>query len=85
MKFFAIPVLLAGVAQAINFLNDIPVDGYYKAGTDFVLEWTPEARTDTFQLIISTFLKDPILTNPNQGQFPIYDFKTINVVLDRSC
>ncbi|KAI1767153.1 hypothetical protein GGR53DRAFT_144779 [Hypoxylon sp. FL1150] len=84
MKSFTIPALLIGVAQAIVFLNDIPVDAYYDVGTDFVLEWEPEDTTDTFQLTISTFLKDPILVNPDQSSFPIYDYKDIKVVLDEA-
>lgn len=82
MKLLAIPALLAGVAQAIQFLNDIPVGAYYDPGTEFVLEWKPEDRTDTFQLTITSFLTDPILVNPGQSQFPVYDFKEMDIVLD---
>ncbi|KAI4862593.1 hypothetical protein F4820DRAFT_16978 [Hypoxylon rubiginosum] len=84
MKLLAIPALLAGVAQAIQFLNDIPVGAYYDPGTEFVLEWKPEDRTDTFQLTITSFLTDPILVNPGQSQFPVYDFKEMDIVLDEA-
>ncbi|XXH04043.1 hypothetical protein Hte_010454 [Hypoxylon texense] len=81
MKFLAISALLAGAAQAIQFLNDIPVGAYYSPGTEFVLEWEPEDRTDTFQLTIASFLTTPIITNPGQSQFPEYDFKVEGIVL----
>ncbi|KAI1781481.1 hypothetical protein F4818DRAFT_399121 [Hypoxylon cercidicola] len=81
MKLLTIPALLAGAAQAIQFLNDIPVDAYYAVGTPFVLEWVPEDRTDTFQLTVSTYLSEPILLNPNQSQFPEYDWKFENIIL----
>jgi hypothetical protein len=82
-KLLAIPALLAGVVQGLQFLNDIPVDGYYEEGTEFVLEWIPETRTDTFELTLDTFLSTPVYVGPGSWWTgPIYDFMTVSVVLD---
>ncbi|KAI0485431.1 hypothetical protein F4859DRAFT_470960 [Xylaria cf. heliscus] len=83
IKLLALPALLAGVAQAVQFTNDIPVDALYKEGTNFVLTWAPETRTDTFNLTINSFLADPILVShdgPLGG--PIYDYKDKEIVLN---
>ncbi|KAF2972914.1 hypothetical protein GQX73_g552 [Xylaria multiplex] len=84
MKLLATSALLAGAAQAIKFLNDIPVDAFYNEGSEFVLEWEPEARTDTFHLTIGSFLTEPILVSPNGGPLgsPIYDYQLKDIVLD---
>ncbi|KAI1119237.1 hypothetical protein F5Y14DRAFT_397124 [Nemania sp. NC0429] len=85
MKLAAIPALLAGAAQALDFTNKIPVDAAYTIGSNFVLKWTPEARTDTFILQITSFLETPILVSPSGGPLgsPIYDYKSQTIVLDR--
>jgi hypothetical protein len=84
IKLLAIPALLAGVAQAFQFMNDIPVDAFYEEGTGFVFEWAPETRTDTFNLTIDSFLAEPILVSPNGGPLgsPLYDYQGKDVVLD---
>ncbi|KAI0445080.1 hypothetical protein F4803DRAFT_509348 [Xylaria telfairii] len=83
MRLVAIPAFLAGVAKGINFLNDIPVNAYYEQGTNFVLEWEPEDREDTFKLTLDTFLSNPILVNPGSGWIPpTYDYMTVTTVLD---
>jgi hypothetical protein len=79
----AIPaVLLAGVAQgSITWLNIPPVDAYYEVGTEFVLEWEPQTRTDTFALTLSSYLTNPIYIGPGSGPFPvpITDSKNIDL------
>ncbi|KAI1757624.1 hypothetical protein F4782DRAFT_546730 [Xylaria castorea] len=84
MKLLAIPVLLAGAAQAFQFLNDIPVDANYKEGSDFVIEWEPENRTDTFRLELYTFLVNPIYVGPPPSPWegPVYDSNDTTTVLD---
>ncbi|RYC58488.1 hypothetical protein CHU98_g7711 [Xylaria longipes] len=83
MKLLAVPALLAGVANGLQWLNDIPLDAYYEPGTEFVLEWTPEDRTDTFRLMVDTFLTTPIIVPPPPGvRPPAYDFKTVNIYVD---
>ncbi|KAI0903517.1 hypothetical protein F4824DRAFT_498158 [Ustulina deusta] len=84
MKLLAIPSLLAGVAQAFQFLNDIPVDGYYNEGSDFVIEWKPQDRNDTFRLELYTFLVDPIYVGPSPYPWggPIYNYNDTTTVLD---
>lgn len=83
IKLLALPALLAGAAQALHFTNDIPVDAYYQVGTDFVLTWSPETRTDTFNLTVDSFLANPILVSPNGGPLgsPVYDYKGKEIVL----
>ncbi|KAI3319641.1 hypothetical protein HD806DRAFT_508638 [Xylariaceae sp. AK1471] len=86
MKFLIISALLATAAQAVDlaFLNDIPVDGNYTIGTDFVLEWKPynAAATDTFQLQLSAWNNtvSGYYPGPFGSQLPAYD--TIEIVLD---
>ncbi|KAI1113296.1 hypothetical protein F5Y14DRAFT_225134 [Nemania sp. NC0429] len=82
--FVAVPALLAGAAHAIHFTNDIPVDAFYEVGTEFVLMWDKETRTDTFNLTIGAFLGEPILVCSGCGPLggPIYDYKDIDIVLD---
>ncbi|KAI1737139.1 hypothetical protein F4680DRAFT_451233 [Xylaria scruposa] len=84
MKFLALSALLAGAAQAIHFTNDIPVGAVYKVGTEFVLTWSPETRTDTFNLTLSSGLANPIVVDPHGGPYgsPIYDFQSKTIVLD---
>ncbi|KAI0514977.1 hypothetical protein F5B22DRAFT_211247 [Xylaria bambusicola] len=84
MKFLALPALLAGAAQALTFTNNIPVDSYYKVGSEFTLEWLPETRTDSFRLEVSSFLAEPILVSPSGGPLgsPIYDYKSQTILLD---
>lgn len=83
MKLLALPALLAGVAKGLNFLNDIPVNAYYKQGADFILEWEPEDRMGTFELTLDTFLTNPILVSPASGWIPqTYDYMTVTIVLD---
>ncbi|KAI1742377.1 hypothetical protein F4680DRAFT_445941 [Xylaria scruposa] len=84
MKLLAIPALLAGAAQAFQFLNDIPVDANYTAGTDYVIEWKVEDRNDTFRLELYTFLTDPIYVGPGSGPFgiPVYDYNDTTTVLN---
>ncbi|RWA11694.1 hypothetical protein EKO27_g3420 [Xylaria grammica] len=84
MKLLAISALLAGATQAFQFLNDIPVDGYYDEGSDFVIEWKPEDRNDTFRLELYTFLVDPIYVGPSPYPWggPIYDYNETTTVLD---
>ncbi|KAI3323285.1 hypothetical protein HD806DRAFT_544616 [Xylariaceae sp. AK1471] len=84
IKLLAIPALLAGVAQAFQFTNDIPVDAFYEEGTEFVLEWAPETRTDTFNLTIGSFLAEPILVSPIVFGSPIYDYQDKDIVLDEA-
>ncbi|KAI0451783.1 hypothetical protein F5B21DRAFT_485580 [Xylaria acuta] len=83
IKLLALPALLAGAAQALHFTNDIPVDAFYDVGTDFVLTWAPETRTDTFNLTVDSFLAEPILVSPNGGPLgsPIYDYQGQEIVL----
>lgn len=87
MKLLAIPALLAGAAQALQFTNDIPVDAFYQEGTEFVLEWVPEDRADTFKLSIGSFLAEPILVSPSGGPLgsPIYDYQGKDIVLGGEC
>ncbi|KAI0110389.1 hypothetical protein GGR51DRAFT_558036 [Nemania sp. FL0031] len=84
MKLLAISTLLAGAAQAFQFLNDIPVDAYYNEGTDYVIEWAVENRSDTFRLELYTFLVDPIYVGPSPYPwgFPIYDYNDTTTVLN---
>ncbi|KAI0487530.1 hypothetical protein F4859DRAFT_510104 [Xylaria cf. heliscus] len=84
VKLLSIPALIAEVAQGLLFTNDIPVGHYYDVGTEFVLEWAPETRTDTFNLTVFSILVDPIIVSPNGGPLggAIYDFKPQTVVLD---
>ncbi|KAI0186597.1 hypothetical protein EV127DRAFT_411091 [Xylaria flabelliformis] len=86
MKFLAFSALLAGAAQAqsFGFSNDIPVGAVYKIGTDFVLTWGPQTRTDTFNLTVSSGLANPIVVDPHGGPYgsPIYDFKGKTIVLN---
>ncbi|KAF2969160.1 hypothetical protein GQX73_g4400 [Xylaria multiplex] len=84
MKLLAIPALLAGAVQGLHFTNDIPVNSYYEVGTEFVLEWVPEARTDGFRLQLSSFLSEPIYVGPPTGPWtgPQYDYKSQTVDLD---
>ncbi|KAH8157408.1 hypothetical protein CIB48_g10835 [Xylaria polymorpha] len=86
IKLLALPALLAGAAQALHFTNDIPVDAYYQVGTDFVLTWSPETRTDTFNLTVDSFLANPILVSPNGGPLgsPVYDYKGKEIVLSEA-
>ncbi|KAJ2986779.1 hypothetical protein NUW58_g4866 [Xylaria curta] len=82
-KLLAIPALLAGAAQALHFTNVIPVESYYEIGSEFVLQWEPEARTDGFKLDVFSFLGTPILVSPNGGPLggPIYDYQSQTVLL----
>ncbi|KAI0453554.1 hypothetical protein F5B21DRAFT_280275 [Xylaria acuta] len=87
MKFLVAPALLATAAQAavnLVFTNDIPVDGNYTIGTDFVLEWKPsDAKpTDTFELSLSAWNKTikGYYPGPFGSQIPEYD--TLEVILD---
>ncbi|KAI0490326.1 hypothetical protein F4859DRAFT_5352 [Xylaria cf. heliscus] len=84
MKLFAISALLAGATQAFQFLNDIPVDAVYNEGSDFVIEWKPEDRDDTFRLELYTFLVNPIYVGPSPNPWggPIYDYNDTTTVLD---
>ncbi|KAI1734649.1 hypothetical protein F4680DRAFT_437437 [Xylaria scruposa] len=85
MKLLAVPALLGGVAKGIQFLNDIPVNAYYEPGTEFVLEWTPEDRTDTFNLTLDSFLANPIIVKPSVGWIPaVLDFKYELTVLNEA-
>ncbi|KAI1371817.1 hypothetical protein F4677DRAFT_449995 [Hypoxylon crocopeplum] len=77
MKLLAIPALLTG-AGAIKILTDIPYNSTFEVGSEFVLEWEPEDRTDTFKLTMNTFLVAPILVYPG----PSYDYQDRNIVLD---
>jgi len=79
----AIPVaLLAGVAQGITWLNIPDVDAYYPLGTEFVLQWVPEDRTDTFKISLDSFLTHGIYIGPGSGWIPIpqYDYKSEQVL-----
>ncbi|KAI1173098.1 hypothetical protein F4777DRAFT_581304 [Nemania sp. FL0916] len=59
LKLLAIPTLLAGATHAFGFWNQIPIDAYYPEGSDFLIQWTPDAnRTDTFRLELYTFSND---------------------------
>ncbi|KAI0904328.1 hypothetical protein F4823DRAFT_216563 [Ustulina deusta] len=83
MKLLAISALLTGAVQSIDFLNDIPVGAYYQEGAEFVLEWTPEVKTDTFKLQVASSLVNPILAQPSTGYAgPLYDYREISAVLD---
>ncbi|KAI1184098.1 hypothetical protein F5B17DRAFT_98261 [Nemania serpens] len=86
MKVAAIPALLAGAAQALTFTNNIPVDATYSVGSNFVLKWAPETRTDTFTLQITSFLETPILVSPSGGPLgsPIYDYKSQTLILSNA-
>ncbi|KAI1420947.1 hypothetical protein F5Y12DRAFT_770641 [Xylaria sp. FL1777] len=83
MKFLAIPTLLAATVQAlaIGFTNDIPVDGNYTIGTDFVLEWIAydASPTDTFQLLLSAWNNtvSGYIPGPFGSQIPVHDSKEI--------
>ncbi|KAI0439036.1 hypothetical protein F4803DRAFT_532811 [Xylaria telfairii] len=87
MKFLIVPALLATAAQAavnLAWLNDIPVDGNYTIGTDFILEWKPyDAKpTDTFQLSLSAWNKTVkgYYTGPFGEQIP--EFDSMEILLD---
>ncbi|KAI0813819.1 hypothetical protein GGR55DRAFT_546921 [Xylaria sp. FL0064] len=89
MKFLAIPTLFAASAQAllgIAFTNDIPVDGNYTIGTDFVLTWKAYDATaaDTLQISLSAWNSTPSGYSPGPfgSQIPVYD--TRDVVLAES-
>ncbi|KAI0431606.1 hypothetical protein F5Y09DRAFT_340451 [Xylaria sp. FL1042] len=84
MKFLAIPTLFAASAQAllgIAFTNDIPVDGNYTIGTDFVLTWKAYDATaaDTLQISLSAWNKtiSGYSPGPFGSQIPIYDTREI--------
>lgn len=83
MKFLAIPTLLAATAQAASlaFTTDIPVDGFWTIGTDFVLEWKAydATATDTFKLTISAWNRTISGYSPGPFgiQIPTYDTKEI--------
>ncbi|KAI0409189.1 hypothetical protein F4802DRAFT_239733 [Xylaria palmicola] len=88
MKLLAIPAAFAAAAQAASlaFLNDIPVDGNYTIGTDFVLEWKAYDATpsDTFQLSVSATNNTPSGYIPpywpwQPGQ---YTYDSLEIVLD---
>lgn len=84
MKLLAIPALLAGAAQAFQFLNDIPVDAYFIEGSDYVIEWEPENRDDTFSLQLYTSLVDPIYVGPSPYPWgpPVYDYNSTTTILN---
>ncbi|KAI0113614.1 hypothetical protein GGR51DRAFT_19169 [Nemania sp. FL0031] len=86
MKLLAIPALLAGVAQSINFTNNIPVNSFFEVGSEFVLTWSPETRTDTFRLELFSFSDTPILVSPSGGPLgsPIYDYQSRTILLDEA-
>ncbi|KAI1147255.1 hypothetical protein F4825DRAFT_455654 [Nemania diffusa] len=84
LKLLAVPTLLVGVVQSLDFTNVIPVESYYEVGSKFVLTWAPETRTDTFKLELSSFSGTPILVSPNGGPLgsPIYDYQSRTILLD---
>ncbi|KAI0175748.1 hypothetical protein GGR52DRAFT_327540 [Hypoxylon sp. FL1284] len=81
MKFALVPALLAGVAQGfLYFTTDIPVDSYYDVDTDFTLEWEPEDDPGTFELRISSYLVNPIISTTPYGEQTV-DFQSQSTVL----
>ncbi|KAI1179897.1 hypothetical protein F4777DRAFT_574722 [Nemania sp. FL0916] len=87
MKFLGALALLASGAHAslgIGFTSDIPVDAFYKIGSNFALEWKAydASATDTFELSISAWNSTPsgYTPGPFGSQIPVYD--TVDVVLD---
>ncbi|KAI0541437.1 hypothetical protein GGR58DRAFT_498237 [Xylaria digitata] len=85
MKLLAIPALLAGVVQGFGFTNNIPVNAYYQPGTELMLTWTPEARTDTFELHVFSFLVHGIYISPQRNSpYIFYDYNSSTVVLGKA-
>ncbi|KAI1424554.1 hypothetical protein F5Y12DRAFT_751417 [Xylaria sp. FL1777] len=59
MKLLAVYALFAGAAQAFTFVKDYNYASYHTVGTDFVISWEIENKSDTFRLELATYLVKP--------------------------
>ncbi|KAJ8123938.1 hypothetical protein ONZ43_g229 [Nemania bipapillata] len=75
MKLLAISSLLAGAAQAFQWVNDFNYASYHTVGDNFTIHWVPEARDDTFLLQLTSSLYQP--TSGITG--PYYNFTSIDL------
>ncbi|KAI1265356.1 hypothetical protein F5Y18DRAFT_426957 [Xylariaceae sp. FL1019] len=90
IKFLAPLAILAASVQAyihIDFTNNIPVEGNYTVGEDFVLTWNAYegSPTETFHLYVEAYNKTPSgYTNngPYGSQFPILDTRKVDLGAD---
>ncbi|KAI4868377.1 hypothetical protein F4820DRAFT_445040 [Hypoxylon rubiginosum] len=58
----------------------LPSGAYVGEGTDLVVKWNPEDRTDTFRLTLETFLTTPIIMK--DGMNDVWNFEQIYHVLN---
>ncbi len=85
MKFLTLTPFLAGVAQAIRFLNDDPAGTYFTEGTNYVLRFEADGQdhVDSFRLRLVTELMVPILVK--DGMNDTYDFQDVYTLIAGEC